>query len=561
MLVLGIADNHDSGAAVSVDNGLVSAVNQERVDRVKGSAAFPWGAIDAALEAAGASERDVDRIIVGTSFTPSAFLRALPSQHAAAREGGQFSPLLHAYVLYQSALRATGLHTIDVDLSRQILKRRLKARPFRTEEIQLVDHHRAHAEAAFRTQSDPDALVFTVDAMGDGTTVTVSQASHGQLDRVYRQSGLSAINAFYGRVTELLGFVANRHEGKVMGLAARAEPPEELLAHIRDRLRFREPGFTRSPIFKTETREDAFWRAFDRWSREEIASAAQRVLEESVVAFVQHWIRRTGKRTVALAGGIFANVKLNLRIAQLDEVERVWVLPHMGDGGLAAGGLYATLEPPPRQIPDVYWGPSFSEKQCYKALSLADLPRRKPKDVVGEVADLLARGLVVGRFDGRMEWGPRALGNRSILLRADDPALTDRLNTQLRRNDFMPFAPLVRDEDAERWFYEVDQAPHAARFMTICFQAKPAFRELAPAAVHVDGTARPQVLRQSDNPSLHALLGEVGERTGSPILINTSFNVHEEPIVCTPGDAIRTWRSAELDALWLGPFLVTRPGL
>lgn len=271
MLVLGIADNHDSGAAVSVDNGLVSAVNQERVDRVKGSAAFPWGAIDAALEAAGASERDVDRIIVGTSFTPSAFLRALPSQHAAAREGGQFSPLLHAYVLYQSALRATGLHTIDVDLSRQILKRRLKARPFRTEEIQLVDHHRAHAEAAFRTQSDPDALVFTVDAMGDGTTVTVSQASHGQLDRVYRQSGLSAINAFYGRVTELLGFVANRHEGKVMGLAARAEPPEELLAHIRDRLRFREPGFTRSPIFKTETREDAFWRAFDRWSREEIA--------------------------------------------------------------------------------------------------------------------------------------------------------------------------------------------------------------------------------------------------------------------------------------------------
>lgn len=560
MLVLGIADNHDSGAAVSVDNGLVSAVNQERVDRVKGSGAFPWGAIDAALEAAGASERDVDRIVVGTAFTPSAFLRALPSQHAAAREQGQFSPMLHAYVLYQSALRATGLHTIDVDLSRQILRRRLKARPFRTAEIDLIDHHRSHAEAAFRTQGDPDALVFTVDAMGDGTTVTVSAASHGQLDRIYRQSGLSAINAFYGRVTELLGFTANRHEGKVMGLAARAEPPEALLAHIRDRLRFREPGFTRAPLFRSEARTDPFWRAFERWTREEIASAAQKVLEEAVVGFVQHWMRRTGRRSVALAGGIFANVKLNLRIAQLEEVERVWVLPHMGDGGLAVGGLFAALEPPPRQIPDVYWGPAFSEKQCYKALSLASLPRRKPKDPVGEVADLLARGKVVARFDGRMEWGPRALGNRSILLRADDPALADRLNGQLRRNDFMPFAPLVRDEDAAGYFKQLDQAPQSARFMTICFEVTPRFRELAPAAVHVDGTARPQVLRASDNPSLHALLGEVGAKTGSPVLINTSFNVHEEPIVCTPGDAIRTWRSAELDALWLGPFLLTREG-
>lgn len=558
MLVLGIADNHDSGAAVTVDNGLVCAVNQERVDRVKGSAAFPWGAIDAALEAAGASERDVDRIVVGTGFTPSAPLRLFPRRHEEARAEGQFSPLLHAYVLYQSALRATGLHTVDVDLSRQILRRRLRARPLRTDMIELVDHHRSHAEAAFRTQGAPDALVLTVDAMGDGTTVTVSAGTHGQLDRLYRQSGLSAINAFYGRVTELLGFSANRHEGKVMGLAARAEPPEELLSHIRSRLQFREPGFSRAAVFKAERRTDPFWQFFERFSREEIAASAQHVLEEAVLAFVRYWARRTGRSTLALAGGVFANVKLNMRIAELDEIERVWVLPHMGDGGLAVGGLLAALEPPPRQIPDVYWGPSFTEKQCYKALSLADLPRVKPEAVVEEVADLIARGRTVARFDGRMEWGPRALGNRSILLRADDVPLTDRLNDQLRRNDFMPFAPVVREEDAPLYFKGYDKAPEAARFMTICFPATPRFRALAPAAVHVDGTARPQVVRAHDNPVLYELLGAVGERTGGPVLINTSFNVHEEPIVCTPGDAIRTWRSAELDALWLGPFLVKR---
>lgn len=556
MLVLGIADNHDSGAAVTVDNGLVSAVNQERVDRVKGSGAFPWGAIDVALEAAGASERDVDRIVIGTGFTPSAALRALPGQHASAREQGQFSPLLHAYVVYQSALRATGLHTVEVDLSRQILRRRLRARPFQTQEIELCDHHRAHAEGAFRTQRDPDALVLTVDAMGDGTSVTVSVGSHGQLDRIWQQSGLSAINAFYGRVTELLGFKANRHEGKVMGLAAHTAPPEALLNHVRQRLRFTGQGFSRSALWRTERRDDPFWRFFDAYSREEIAATAQMVLEESVTAFVQHWAERTGRRNVALAGGTFANVKLNLRIAELDCIDRVWILPHMGDGGLAVGGLMAALEPPNRQIPDVYWGPGSSEKQCYKALSLADLPRVKPKDPVVEVGRLIAAGKVVARFDGRMEWGPRALGNRSILFRPDDPALNDRVNHLLRRNDFMPFAPLVRDEDAASYFERLDKAPHAARFMTICFPATARFRELAPAAVHVDGTARPQVIRASDNPALHALLGEVGELTGRPVLINTSFNVHEEPIVATPGDAVRTFRNAGLDALWLGPFLV-----
>lgn len=559
MIVLGIADNHDSGAAVMIHNGLVSAVNQERVDRVKGSAAFPWGAIDAALDAADVSAREVDRVVVGTGFTPSAPLRLFPERHEAAREGGQFSPLMHAYVAYQSAMRASGLHTLDVDLSRQILKRKLRARRFTTEQVELVDHHRAHAQAAYRTQAYPDALVLTVDAMGDGTTVTVSRGNHGQLDLLYRQSGFSAINAFYGRITELLGFTANRHEGKVMGLAARAAPPEALLIHLRSKLRFSPPGFSRSSLFRPERRTDPFWREVERYDREQIAAAAQQVLEESVVAFARHWLRETGARALAVAGGTFANVKLNQRIAELDELDELWVLPHMGDGGLAVGGLMCALEPAPRQIPDVYWGPGFSEKLTYKALSLAELPRVKRPDVIERVADLLGQGKTVARFDGRMEWGPRALGNRSILLRADDVGLTDRLNDQLGRNDFMPFAPIVREEDAPNYFKNLAKADDSARFMTVCFTATPRFRQLAPAAVHVDGTARPQVVRAADNPALHALLGAVGERTGSPVLINTSFNIHEEPIVATPGDAVRTWRAAELDALWLGPFLVDTP--
>lgn len=555
MIVLGIADNHDSGAAVLVDNQLVAAVNQERVDRVKGSGAFPWGAIDAALEIAGVGERDVDRIVFGTAYTPSAALRAFPERHATARQQGQFSPLLHAYVLYQSGLRATGLHTIDIDASQQILRTRLKARPFSRAHLELIDHHRAHAEAAYRTQREPEALVLTVDAMGDGTSVTVSVGRDGQLDRLYRQSGLSAVNNFYARITELLGFTGNRHEGKIMGLAALADPPESLLAHMRQRLHFTGQGFSRTPV-RHEPATAPFWAEIARYPREEVAAAAQRTLEDAVCAFVRHWVDRTNVRTVAVAGGTFANVKLNSRIAELEGVDRLWVLPHMGDGGLAVGAVVAAAQSPPTALGNAYLGPGYKDQQLYKALSLADLPRNALKSGDGPVLDLLLARKVVCRFDGRMEWGPRALGNRSILARADDPGVPGRLNQALDRNDFMPFAPILREEDAPRLLRGLGRAPDAARFMTLCFEATPELRKLAPAAVHVDGTVRPQVLAQRDNPSLHALLGALGERTGCPVLINTSFNIHEEPIVCTPGDAIRTWRRSRLDALWLGQYLV-----
>ncbi len=565
MIVLGIADNHDSGAAVVIDGALVSAVNQERIDRQKNSGAFPWAAIDAALAQAGVPERNVDRIVVGTGFTPSTFLRAWPGVHQSAKGGGQFSALLHAYVVYQSALKATGLHTIEIDASQRLLEQRLlEGRPFGRAHVHLYDHHRAHAEGAYRTQGHDHCVVLTVDAMGDGTTATASLGRDGQLDRLYRQSGLATVNTFYSRVTELLGFTANRHEGKVTGLAAYADPPPALVAHMQRRLAFQAPGFTRVSTRVVERRDDAFWGALGRWSREEIASAAQHVLEEAVVAYVRYWVRETGCRNVALAGGVFANVKLNQRIQETGEVDHLWVFPHMGDGGLAVGGALGSVGAAPRPLPHAYWGPEYGKRDLYKALKRGDLPtddRGAGGGDITRVAEILAGGGVVARFDGRMEWGPRALGNRSVLARPHDPAINDWLNEKLNRSEFMPFAPVVREEDAPRWFPRLGVAADAARFMTCCFDVTDEFQRLAPAAVHVDGTARPQVVTAAQNPSLHALLGQVGARTGAPVLINTSFNLHEEPIVCTPSDAVRAYTQARLDALWLGPFVAERaPG-
>jgi len=560
MIVLGIADNHDSGAALLVDGQCVAAVNQERVDRVKASGAFPWGAIDAVLEQAGVSARSVERIVVGTAFTPSAALRMFPQRHHAARDQGQFSPLLHAYVVYQSTLARSGLQGVEVDLCRRILQRRLQQRPFRRAKLELMDHHRAHAEGAYRTQGRPDCLVLTVDAMGDGATATASVGRDGALERVWWQSGLASVNSFYSRVTQLLGFRPNRHEGKITGLAAYVKPPADLLGHMRTRVAFRDGGFTSSSATRPERADDPFWTEVARYSREEVAASAQRTLEEAVVGFVRHQVQQTGLRHLAVAGGTFANVKLNQRIAELPEVASLWVYPHMGDGGLALGGALGSVGAPPQPLPHAWLGIDPTERQCAQALGIAGLPRPRPDDVVARAAELLSAHKVLARCVGPMEWGPRALGNRSVLYRSDDPAVNQWLNQKLKRSEFMPFAPMCRAEDADRWFRGVAKAERAAHFMTVCFDVTAEFRERCPAAVHVDGTARPQFVSAQDSPALHALLSAVGERTGTPVLINTSFNMHEEPIVATAQDAVRAWRSAELDALWLGPFLVERTG-
>jgi carbamoyltransferase len=558
MIILGIADNHDSGAAVLIDGVPVAAVNQERVDRVKNSGAFPWGAIDAALDLAGVSPREVDEVVVGSAFTPSALLRLWPSRHQQAKKHGQFSPLLHGYILYQSILKKSGLYAIEVEACQNILERRLAQRPFRSKNPRMIDHHRAHAEGAYRTQPHDDCLVLTVDAMGDGNTATVSQGQGGELDLLWQQSGLASLNTFYSRVTELLGFTPNRHEGKITGLAAYAVAPEPLLDHLRQRVRFNGPGFSRMPLRRAERADDPFWAELRRYSREEVAAAAQQILEECVVAFVRYWVERTGCPRLAVAGGAFANVKLNQRIASLSEVHELWVYPHMGDGGLALGGALAEAGSPPTALPHAFLGIHPGETDAAKALNIAGLPRTRATAMIDEVAQLLAAGKVVARCSGPMEWGPRALGNRSVLYKCDEPEVNRWLNERLKRSEFMPFAPICRAEDADRWFQGVDKAARSARFMTVCFDVRSEFAQRCPAAVHVDGTARPQLVDAATSPELHALLGAVGERTGTPVLINTSFNMHEEPIVATAQDAVRAWKAAELDALWLGPYLVRR---
>jgi carbamoyltransferase len=560
MLTLGLSDNHDASAALVEDGRMLAACGQERIERQKNSGAFPWGAMDAALDAAGKRYRDVDQVVMGSAFTPSWLLRRFPDfHHQKKQKNSQFSPLLNAYILYQVALHKGKAQGMETRLCKRLLQRQLRHRGLERAQVLLMDHHAAHAHSAYLSQSQDEALVFTIDAMGDGISATVWQGKGGKINRLFAQSGLAAINTYYSRVTEFLGFSANRHEGKITGLAAYASPPPELVAHFAKQMRFVGPGFSRTNYAKRQHPEDAFFRVLNRFRREEIASALQHQLETAVCAMVDHWVKKTGIGQVAVAGGTFANVKLNQRIAQLQSVSSLWVYPNMGDGGLAAGAAMLSGGVRPQRMETAYIGPEPGIGEMAGALSRAGLKRTKPRNMALSVAKLLKAGKVVAHFDGPMEWGPRALGNRSLLVRPDDPRINDWLNSRLSRTEFMPFAPIVRAEDAPRFFVGLEKAAESARFMTVCFDCTDVFKQQAAGVVHVDGTARPQVLHQQDNPRLHSILEKFQSLSGLDSLVNTSFNLHEEPIVCTPNDAVRAWREGRLDALSMGPFLVTQP--
>ena len=558
MNILGINDNHDAGAALVIDGALVAATGQERVDRTKNSGAFPWDAIQDCLYHAGLEPKDVDRIVFGSHFTPASILRRFTKLHHNTKAtSSQYSPLLNGYIAYQVAVKEAGLWPIEADVGRKLLQRRMRDRGFAAP-VTTMEHHTAHAYSAYRSQPHLNALAITIDAMGDGTSVTVSEGHGGDLKLIYRQSGFSAVNTYYSRITEYLGFTPNRHEGKITGLAAYKEPPPELLAHFAKQLRFepKREGFTLHNYLRRDSTKDRWHRFLERFDREQIAAALQRNLETQLVAFVQHWVRKTGRGAIALAGGVFANVKLNQRLHAIPEVEHIFVYPNMGDGGLAAGAALALSAVTPHVLGNVYLGRDFSEKEQLRVLESAGLPFTRPDDLADQVAAKLEAGKVVARCSGRMEWGPRALGNRTVMFRPDDPAVNDWLNKKLQRTEFMPFAPVTLWEERAACYLGLDGAEHAARFMTVCFDCTDAMKKHSPGVVHIDGTARPQLIRREDNPDYYDIVAAFHRRTGIPSVINTSFNMHEEPIVRSPRDAVRAFVAAGLDALVLGPFLV-----
>lgn len=426
-----------------------------------------------------------------------------------------------------------------------------------------ICHHLSHAATAFWGSGFDQALCLVYDDCTSNNPwfggIYQADRSHGIVPLArFSNHDCPGITSLYAFVTAVLGFTPNRHEGKITGLAAFGKPTDasrDLLASWYQNIERLAPGNHPEKTAVEQSRRDA-----QVFSREEIAASLQEFCELHIEKLLQG-ARKSGwsSNKICLSGSLFANVKINQHIAS-QGFDEIFVAPPMGDDGTALGAAWLLLagqkEFAPPALASVYLGPSFSTDDIRRLLENKKIRFETLIDPGGTLAGLLANGSIIGVFQDAMEFGPRALGNRSILAPAINPEINQRLNALLHRTEFMPFAPIVRIEDAQDCFVQVERIMKTAAFMTVTADCTEAMRQTCPAVVHVDGTARPQLLAAKNNPLIHDILTRYKNLTGQPALINTSFNIHEEPIVCTPQDALQTFFTAGFDYLFFGENLL-----
>jgi len=605
MKVLGISPLDKDSTVTIVEDGVITyAAAEERFTRVKLQDGFPWQSLADALERTGTKTGEIDKVVypflpydeetrlfernlqrerefledTETSATTEAIARAkarIPTKRAPVPGLSDPNEKQDKGLLKNIAYRVLASEGV---VSRNIAKRGSEqwgrdAAQFHFKwhqelesglaetglqgKLKRVEHHLSHSANAYYTSGFDQALIVTLDGYGSGLAGSINIGRDGKIERVHGLEYPHSLGTFYETVTSALGFRPSRHEGKIVGLAAYGDP-EVLGDLLRSRFVQANGGFR-----IIETNNVYFARLLAaQFPKIDVAAAYQRVLEEVAVAYVSQYVKKTGLKNLVLSGGVVANVKLNQRLREIPGVEGIFVHPNMGDGGCGTGAAlaeFAGSQPTRERINDVYLGPEFSAEEISEALRRAQLPFTEYKPVEPKIAMLLAAGKVVARFDGRMEYGPRALGHRSILYHANEPAVNQWLNQRLGRTEFMPFAPATLYEYRHENYKLVDGADYAAQFMTITFDCTPSMLRDCPAAVHVDGTARPQLVSEKGSPGFYRILTEYNKLTGIPTLINTSFNMHEEPIVCTPDDAIRAFLQGNLDYLAIGSFIVEHP--
>jgi carbamoyltransferase len=605
MKVLGISPLDKDSTVTIVEDGVIRyAAAEERFTRVKLQDGFPWRALEDALDRTGTKPEEIDRVVypfltfdeetrlfernlakerqflteTETGATTEEMDKAsakVPKNRPAVPGLADPNERQEKGLLKTMAYRVLASEGV---VSRNVAKRGSErwgrdASKFHYQwqqqlegglaevglgdKLKRVEHHLSHAANAYYTSGFDSALIVTLDGYGSGLAGSINIGRDGKIERVHGLEFPHSLGTFYETVTSALGFTPSRHEGKIVGLAAYGDP--EILGDLLRRRFVQANGGFRI----VETNNVYFSRLLAaHFPKIDVAAAYQRVLEEVAVAYVGQYVKKTGLKNLVLSGGVIANVKLNQRLRQIDGVESIFVHPNMGDGGCGTGAAlaeFAGSDATRHRINDVYFGPSYSADEIVDALKRAQLPFTHYQPVEPKIAMLLAAGKVVARFDGRMEYGPRALGNRSILYHAKEPAVNQWLNQRLGRTEFMPFAPATLYEHRDANYIGMKGADYAAQFMTLTFDCTESMKRDCPAAVHVDGTARPQLVSAEGSPSFHRILTEYHKLTGIPSVINTSFNMHEEPIVCSPDDAVRAFLQGNLDYLAIGEFLVEHP--
>jgi len=572
MKILGIIGDVNAGAALIEDGKILAAINEERINRMKLSNGFPVESIREVLRITNTKPEEIERVAyVGLRtffYMPQKFDGWLEEpQSRLEKIKNQIISQIASFIGFneQVWMAMQKFRFFMTNKNKRRIRVFIKKEFGITCPIEFVDHHFAHACGAYYTFGKEDAIIISLDGGGDGYCSRIYKVKSGKLENLYNEISYNSIGNYYAYITKLLGFKAQKHEGKITGLAAYGKPiyldifKKFIYCDNNGRLRNAGKLFMWTAVQKIQ---DSLPKDY---KHEDVAASIQILLEEEVTKYCEYWIKKSGLRDVVLVGGVFANVKLNQRLHELDCVDSVFIHPGMTDGGLNIGSAYVLYHKYDKSevdyskfiINDVFFGQGFTDEEIEVELKKSGLKYRYIQDIESIVAHLLFEGKVVARFNGRMEYGPRALGNRSILYQAIDDSVNDWLNKNLHRTEFMPFAPFTMDKLQHKCYKNLKGAEHTAKFMTITFDCTDYMKEKCPAVVHVDGTARPQIIYNDINSSLYRIIDEYYKITGLPALINTSFNMHEEPIVCTPSDAIRSFQLGHLDYLAIGNFLIS----
>jgi carbamoyltransferase len=558
MITLGInySQMHDSSACIVRNGELLFAVGEERISRQKHDSRFPRLAIQACLEFAEVRPQQLDEVCFGWQTAGPVYRHDLKLYAL-----GQW-PITYLNVLNSTRHFASMWHQKSGAKRFALHFGETKVR------MRFVEHHVAHAISAYAFSGFEDAAVVVMDGRGAWEATSIWRGINGRLEHVLTIPFPDSLGLFYSQFTGYLGFQPNSDEWKVMGLAPYGQPKIQLDAFIdtgaspyrvhaksifgNGRGQFSEMSAALGPQRVPESEIDE--------RHKNIAYAVQDACEIAMMNIVRMAVEKTRCRNLCLAGGVALNSKANGKIAASGMCDKIFVQPAASDDGAALGAALAPYldrggRLPNRAMRHAYLGPEFNDAAIETALQTYKLrytPLNNPAEIA---AELLSRGKIVGWFQGRMEFGPRALGSRSILADPRDPEMNTKVNNAVKfREWWRPFAPSLKKEAADEYLESGTDSP----FMILTAQVRAEKRSVIPSVTHVDGSARPQTVEKEINPLYWNLLDEFEKRTGVPVIMNTSFNLRGEAIVHTPTDAVRTFFSSGMDALVVGNFLVEK---
>ena len=586
-MILGLNISHDASAALTTNSGqVIAAVAEERISRKKNHSGIPRQAIASLLELE--LPEPIEQIVIGSN-------KDLPLidayQMLASLEGNPSTPEGHGKNTFPGYLgklknREASSHSL---IEATILKNSPELSTV-NRGFEWINHHDSHLGCALGAAKSENSLLVSLDAIGDGESGAISQSTRNGVVNLARISSLDSLGLLYSAVTARYNFTPGYHEGKITGLAAfggYSKAVDVLLEHVvvEDGLpRILQAKTLASRVTGRALSKLGMKQAKGFRSLEEIVSlsesvtqnyadlayAIQDVTEKCILEIVEFWIRKTSTSSISLSGGVFANVKINQRLSESPLVSDVQIYPNMGDGGIALGGVWHSLQLKGKLQKDALYSNMFlapthtysTENQLHSLFSDTQLKIRRfanESEKFRTAAELIAAGKLVALHEKCMEFGPRALGSRSLLLDPRDKSIQVSVNARLKRTEFMPFAPMVLEERFHEWFeISPTQSMTPFKYMTMTCNVKKSKAHQISAVVHVDGTARPQTVTAAENNSAYGIISEFMKLTGIPLLVNTSLNIHEEPINNTLHDSIRALKRDVIDCIFSEDYFIER---